>query len=234
MDLQRELDALFPGAEEESSAAGNPTIGMPVFAEMAKTAVKAFDSGPTGPILQAPVDDGRALRYFALHVPFVVGMGEENDLIELANDRGRRGGLENFALQTGSLVSLPFPDGTFAGVYCQGHLGHLRKPRRALKEMLRVCAPGGHVIADFLAPQDATRRCDDMIPMDGGYVRGEQRTYYRYLDRWGVEEILGEAGALKLRTTIVERSWRSDANMKPHSVLDLRHSWVVVIRRDRL
>lgn len=234
MELQRELDLLFSGTEDQPPATVDSSPGMPVFGEMAEVAVRAFGSGPKGPILQAPVDDGRALRYLASYGHFVLGMGEEDDLVNLANDRGRRGGLENFALQVGSLTSLPFPDGTFAGVYCQGHLGHLRKPCRALKEMLRVCAPGGHVIADFLAPQDATRRCDDMVPMDGGYVRGERRTYYRYLDRWGVEEVLGEAGAIKLQTTLVERSWRSDGNLEPQSVLDLRHSWIVVIRRDRL
>jgi SAM-dependent methyltransferase len=42
---------------------------------------------------------------------------------------------------------LPFEDGTFDMVCCQTLLIHLRDPREGAREMIRVCKPGGLVVA---------------------------------------------------------------------------------------
>ncbi len=42
--------------------------------------------------------------------------------------------------------SLPFPDGTFHLTMCQTLLMHLEFPEEALKEMVRITVPGGHVM----------------------------------------------------------------------------------------
>lgn len=231
VNLRRELDALTLNAEWKAPKALNDPE-VPPFLAMAEIGVDAFLSGPKGPILHAPVDDGRTLSFLASHVDYVHAMGEDADMVALAGERAKRKGLKNVIFQTGNLTSLPFQDGNFAGVYCAEYLGHLRKPCRMLKELIRVCAPGGYVIADFIAPQDSTRSIDGMEPStDGGYVH--EKTFYRFMDPWRLEEILGQAGALKLEVQFDEMSWRNDGNFENHDVLALRHSLVVRIRRNR-
>lgn len=47
------------------------------------------------------------------------------------------------AIHAGDVTALPFPDSAFDFVTCQTVLIHVADPRRALREMLRVLAPGG-------------------------------------------------------------------------------------------
>ena len=56
---------------------------------------------------------------------------------------------------TGSAVALPFPDGSFDGVWSIGLLHHLPDgvARQAVSEMVRACRPGGYtVIFDAVLP----------------------------------------------------------------------------------
>lgn len=62
---------------------------------------------------------------------------------------------------TGSACELPLANGVFDGVWCIGLLHHLQddQARQAIREMLRVCRPGGHVIIqDAVLPESAWRR----------------------------------------------------------------------------
>lgn len=43
----------------------------------------------------------------------------------------------------GSLESLPFGSGAFDVVMCRGVIQHTANPRQALRELLRICKPGG-------------------------------------------------------------------------------------------
>ncbi|KIS67399.1 uncharacterized protein UMAG_04499 [Mycosarcoma maydis] len=52
---------------------------------------------------------------------------------------------ERCSFQTASVFQLPFPDDSFDIVYCHQVLMHLPQPVNALKEMRRVCKPGGIV-----------------------------------------------------------------------------------------
>jgi 2-polyprenyl-3-methyl-5-hydroxy-6-metoxy-1,4-benzoquinol methylase len=203
----------------------------PPFEEMGQIALDVFRAGPEGPVLQTPIGDGRMTNFLAGQVPFVVGMSDDFQAVNNAMSIIKRGGAANVALFAGSLDSIP--DGMFAGVFCAEHLGHLRKPGDTLRELFRVTAPGGHVVVDFIAPQDATRHASGMVSAtDGGYLCEDTGTFYRYLDPWKLEEILGEAGVRNQRVTTVEKSWEKDADIGSTDVLERRHSWVVVIRRD--
>ena len=62
----------------------------------------------------------------------------------------------------GDATALPFEDGTFDLVYCRFLLEYLREPALAIREMVRVCRPGGRVLLQDLDgqlvwhyPQDA-------------------------------------------------------------------------------
>jgi len=78
---------------------------------------------------------------------------------------------------TGSAAALPFRDGSFDGIWSIGLLHHLTDnvARQAVREMLRVCRPGGYlVVFDAVLPEPAWQRplAYALRKMDrGGYVR---------------------------------------------------------------
>ena len=53
----------------------------------------------------------------------------------------------------GDAVTLPFEDGSFDLVYCRFLLEYLREPGLAVREMVRVCRPGGRVLLQDLDGQ---------------------------------------------------------------------------------
>lgn len=53
----------------------------------------------------------------------------------------------------GDAAILPFEDGAFDLVYCRFLLEYLRDPQQAVREMVRVCRPGGRVLLQDLDGQ---------------------------------------------------------------------------------
>lgn len=53
----------------------------------------------------------------------------------------------------GDAAILPFEDGSFDLVYCRFLLEYLRDPEQAVREMVRVCRPGGRVLLQDLDGQ---------------------------------------------------------------------------------
>jgi SAM-dependent methyltransferase len=55
-----------------------------------------------------------------------------------------RAGFSNFTVEEGSLEHLPYADGRFDFVWCNGVLMHTARPSETLREIVRVLRPGGH------------------------------------------------------------------------------------------
>jgi ubiquinone/menaquinone biosynthesis C-methylase UbiE len=53
-------------------------------------------------------------------------------------------GYDNFAVQQASLENIPFEDGQFDFVWCNGVIMHANSPNRCLAELARVLGTGGH------------------------------------------------------------------------------------------
>lgn len=68
-------------------------------------------------------------------------------LVEAARETVSAAGLsEAVDVRTADVHALPFEDGTFAAVVALGLLPWVHTPARALAEIARVLAPGGHVV----------------------------------------------------------------------------------------
>jgi SAM-dependent methyltransferase len=221
-------DEFFRSLKATTGGDGAGQVLAPV--PFAKTALDAFATGPRGTVLEAPVGDGSTTAYLAERLQGVVAVGPSLEALTQARSAVERRGLGNCLLVEADTNSLPFPDSYFAGVYSADLLGHLRQPKRALKEMLRVCRLGAPLVFEFFAPGDSTRHAAEMkADPAGGYLCGG-KTFYRYLDRLSLEEILAGSGVRRPR---IERvSWEEDPASGPHDVLHQRESWVVVARKE--
>lgn len=63
--------------------------------------------------------------------------------VETTKRNAEKFGYTNVAVQQGTLAELPFADGTFDFVWCNGVLQHAADPDRCLSEITRVLKPGG-------------------------------------------------------------------------------------------
>jgi len=75
----------------------------------------------------------------------VTGLDAEPSVLEKARDVARDRGLANLEFSTGDVYALGYPDDTFCVVHAHQVLQHLGDPVAALREMKRVCKPGGFV-----------------------------------------------------------------------------------------
>ena len=77
----------------------------------------------------------------------VTGIDAAADVLAQARQEAERRGQRNVTFGTGDVYNLGFADGTFDVVHAHQVLQHLTDPVAALREMRRVCRPGGIVAA---------------------------------------------------------------------------------------
>jgi SAM-dependent methyltransferase len=77
----------------------------------------------------------------------VVAVDQSADVLDVARAETRRRNLDNVAFATADVHQLEFPDGAFDVVHAHQVLQHVADPVRTLREMRRVCRPGGIVAA---------------------------------------------------------------------------------------
>jgi len=77
----------------------------------------------------------------------VTGVDAAPGVLERARATADERGLRNVTFATADVHALDFPDDTFSVVHAHQVLQHVGDPVRALREMHRVCRPGGIVAA---------------------------------------------------------------------------------------
>ncbi|WTD06517.1 methyltransferase domain-containing protein [Streptomyces albidoflavus] len=77
----------------------------------------------------------------------VTGIDSAGEILDAARSAAAERSLTNTTFRTGDAQALPFPDASFDVVHAHQALQHLGDPVGALREMRRVCAPGGLVAA---------------------------------------------------------------------------------------
>lgn len=204
----------------------------PRFEEIGQLMVELVKGLPAKPVLHAPIDDaGRMTAYLGERVGCVHGVGENMENLELVGRLIGRARLGNIVLGQGRLDDLGLASDTFGGVLCADRLSHVRRPDLVLKELLRVCAPGGFVVAEFIAPQDYMRSSPLLVPDGKGFVDPSTGRYYRFMDRMRLEGMLEKAGFRAGKFEITEMNWDGDIPPGTEDVLSRRHSFVAVARK---
>ncbi|BBX63505.1 hypothetical protein MSAS_26790 [Mycobacterium saskatchewanense] len=77
----------------------------------------------------------------------VMAVDQSSGVLEIARDEARRRELSNVAFAVADVHALEFPDNAFDIVHAHQVLQHVVDPVWALREMKRVCRPGGLVAA---------------------------------------------------------------------------------------
>ena len=102
---------------------------------------------PTSRLLDVGCGPGTITADLAALVPegAVIGLDAEPGILEQARAEAEKRGLWNVTFETGDIHALPYPDDTFDVVHAHQTLQHVGDPVGALREMRRVCGPGGLV-----------------------------------------------------------------------------------------
>lgn len=114
--------------------------------------VEMAEAGPGDTVLDVACGPGLLACAFARVARHVTGIDLTPAMLEQARELQRRQGLENLTWQEGDALPLPYEDGCFSIVSSRFALHHFLDPLAALKEMRRVCRPGGRIVVADSAP----------------------------------------------------------------------------------
>src|SRR5215468_12022546 len=114
--------------------------------------VTMAEAGPDDTALDVACGPGLLACAFARVVRYAVGVDITPAMLDQARKTQAEQGLQNLSWHQGDVTSLPFPDEHFSIVSSRFAFHHLEQPLAALKEMQRVCKPGGRVVVADMSP----------------------------------------------------------------------------------
>src|SRR5438270_4592423 len=112
-------------------------------------------AGPDDTVLDVACGPGLLACAFAKIAKYATGIDMTPAMLEQAGKTQQEQGLKNVSWLPGNVYSLPFPPAQFSIVSSRFVFHHLQDPLAALKEMKRVCMPGGRVVVADMAPDPA-------------------------------------------------------------------------------
>ena len=120
--------------------------------------VEAARPGPDDRLLDVACGPGLVICAFAPHVQAATGIDVTPAMLERARNLAADNGLANVAWRQGDVYALPYEDASFTIVTTRFSCHHFLDPAAVLREMVRVCAPGGRVIVvDDYASEDPAK-----------------------------------------------------------------------------
>jgi len=120
--------------------------------------VGASGAGPGDDVLDVACGPGLVACAFARKSRRVTGIDLTPAMLERAREVAREQGIENVEWRNGDVLPLPFPDASFSIVVSRFAFHHFETPLAVLKEMRRVCRPGGRVVlVDLHASPDPAK-----------------------------------------------------------------------------
>lgn len=116
---------------------------------------------PNDHALDVACGPGLVACAFAPHVEQIEGIDITAAMIDLAQVRQKEAGIENARWTLGTVDPLPYRDESFSLVLTRYSFHHFLNPRNVLREMIRVCRPGGRIlVADAVVPPDKAEAYD--------------------------------------------------------------------------
>jgi len=126
--------------------------------EALKMIVEAARPTSDDRLLDVACGPGLVVSAFASHVREATGIDVTPAMLERARKLAADKGLANVVWRQGDVYSLPYDNGSFTIVTTRFSFHHFLDPAAVLREMVRVCAPGGRiVVVDDYASADPAK-----------------------------------------------------------------------------
>jgi SAM-dependent methyltransferase len=119
--------------------------------------VKAARPAAGDTLLDVACGPGLVVCAFAPHVRSATGIDVTPAMLERARQLAAEKRLTNVCWQQGDVYSLPWDDASFEIVTTRFSFHHFLDPAKVLREMVRVCAPGGRIVVvdDYASAEPA-------------------------------------------------------------------------------
>jgi SAM-dependent methyltransferase len=105
-------------------------------------------------VLDVACGGGLVARAFAPHVRHATGIDVTPAMLDQARRAAAEAGLGNTGWDQGDVTTLPYADGAFDIVATRFSFHHFLEPLAVLKEMVRVCKPGGRIVVVDSCPSE--------------------------------------------------------------------------------
>jgi ubiquinone/menaquinone biosynthesis C-methylase UbiE len=159
----------------------------------------------TETVLDVACGPGLVANAFAAHAAHVTGLDLTPAMIEEARRR-QPATLDNLDWRVGDISALPFADASFSVVLTRYTFHHFLDPRAALREMMRVCKPGGRIlIADVVQHADKAAAYDHL-------EKRRDPSHVHALTFAEMDALIGDSGLTGLRTA----RYKIDTPLDPH------------------
>lgn len=210
LDHSRDTDTaaipLWDGAYGPAVIGGQGNLWGDPPVPYAATAAALFRSHDAKVVLDLPCGDGRNLPPLAEGAPVLLAgdtspkaMAIAEQVTVRAEVRDRVVFLRLDTFDTGLL------DGSVDGIFCWDLLGHLTDPAPALRELLRILRPGGHLVANMWTMNDCQVSDPDIKEIAPKEYVDHFDFYCRFYDREDLDALLAEVGTAA--TACEVRSW---------------------------
>ena len=137
------------------------TAGTITDANALRMIVEAAAPSPGDTVLDVACGGGIVVCAFAPHVKHATGIDMTPAMLDRARQHAAEKGVGNVTWDRGDVTALPYPDGAFNVVVTRFSMHHFLDPLGVLREMARVCAPGGRVaVVDMYASDDPTKAAE--------------------------------------------------------------------------
>ena len=123
--------------------------------------VAAAKPGPGDTVLDVACGGGIIVCAFAPEVKHATGIDVTPAMLDRARQLAAEKEIVNVSWDRGDVGSLPYADGAFDIVVTRFSMHHFHDPVGVLREMVRVCAPGGRVVVvDMYASEDPAKAAE--------------------------------------------------------------------------
>lgn len=114
--------------------------------------VRSSEARPLDTVLDVGCGPGLLACAFAREVRHATGIDLTPAMLDQARKTAQEQQLTNLSWQQGDVMQLPYPSAHFSIVSSRFVFHHLEQPLIVLKEMVRVCKPGGRIVVADMAP----------------------------------------------------------------------------------
>ena len=137
------------------------TAGAITDAAALKLIVDAAAPQPDDTLLDVACGGGIVVCAFAPHLRQATGVDMTPAMLDRARGLAAERGIANVDWREGDVASLPWPDASFTIVTSRFAVHHFPDPAAVMREMMRVCAPGGRVVlVDTCASPDPAKAAE--------------------------------------------------------------------------